>query len=216
MTKPNWDNQTIWTSDNLDVMRGMNSESVDLIYLDPPFNSNTDYAAPVGSEAAGAAFKDTWGLNDIDMADHRMIKHKRPGMFNFIQAAREIHGDSMMSYLLYMGTRIIEMHRILKPTGSLYLHCDATASHYLKVELDSIFGKNNFKNEIVWSYRRWPSKQKNFQRMNDFILRYSKTKEVIWNQLFEPLSKSSQKMWKGKRRIDVNTSAGTREKQSFR
>ena len=150
MTEPNWDNQTIWTGDNLDVMRGMNSESADLIYLDPPFNSNANYAAPVGSQAAGAAFKDTWGLSDIDMADHRMIKHLLPGMYNFIQATREIHSDSMMSYLLYMGPRLIEMHRILKPTGTLYLHCNQVASHYLKIQMDDIFGAKNFASEIIW------------------------------------------------------------------
>ena len=77
---PNWANQTIWTGDNLDIMRGMNSGSVDLIYLDPPFNSNRDYAAPVGSEAAGAAFKDTWALQDVDLAWHGEIAEREPAL----------------------------------------------------------------------------------------------------------------------------------------
>ena len=96
----NWENQTIWTGDNLPVMRGMNSESVDLIYLDPPFNSNANYAAPIGSQAAGAAFKDTWGLSDINLAWHGEIKHEHPGLYALLTTAREISGDSMMSYLI--------------------------------------------------------------------------------------------------------------------
>ena len=116
---PNWANQTIWTADNLNIMRGMNGASVDLIYLDPPFNSNADYAAPIGSEAAGAEFKDTWGLNDINLAWHGEIKHEHPSLYALLQATRQVHGDSMMSYLIYMAIRIIEMKRLLKPTGSI-------------------------------------------------------------------------------------------------
>ena len=132
MAAPNWSNQTIWTADNLDIMRGMNSESVDLIYLDPPFNSKVNYAAPIGSKAAGAAFKDTWGLDDVNLAWHGEIKHEYPGMYSLLTATREIHGDSMMSYLIYMAVRIMEMRRLLKSTGAIYLHCDPTASHYLR------------------------------------------------------------------------------------
>ena len=157
MPKPNWANQTIWTKDNLDGMRGMNSECVDLIYLDPPFNSNANYAAPIGSQAAGAAFKDTWGLSDINLAWHGEIKHEHPGLYSLLTTAREINGDSMMSYLIYMAIRIMEMKRILKPTGSLYLHCDPTAGHYLKLLMDAIFGKENFRNEIVWKRTNAPT-----------------------------------------------------------
>ena len=147
---PNWSNQTIWTGDNLDIMRGMNSASVDLIYLDPPFNSKADYAAPIGSKAAGAAFKDTWGLNDVNLAWHGEIKHEHPGLYDLLNATRRINGDSMMSYLIYMAIRVMEMRRLLKPTGSIYLHCDTFASHYLKLLMDSLFGKQCFRNEIVW------------------------------------------------------------------
>ena len=100
---PNWKDQTIWTADNLHIMRGMNSNSVDLIYLDPPFNSNANYAAPIGSQAAGAAFKDTWGLNDIDLVWHGEIQHENPGLYELLQCVKNIHGDSMMSYLIYMA-----------------------------------------------------------------------------------------------------------------
>ena len=147
---PNWTNQTIWTGDNLDIMRGMNSASADLIYLDPPFSKNKTYSAPIGSKAAGAAFKDTWTLDDVNLAWHGMIKHEYPGLYTLLQATREVHSDGMMSYLISMAVRIMEMKRILKPTGTLYLHCDQTAGHYLKTLLDCMFGQKNFITEISW------------------------------------------------------------------
>lgn len=172
MAAPNWQNRTLWTGDNLDIMRGMNSESVDLIYLDPPFNSNRDYEAPIGSAAAGAAFKDTWTLSDVDEAWHGEIADQDPTLYAIIDAAGLSHGKGMKSYLIMMAVRLLEMRRILKATGSLYLHCDPTASHYLKSLLDSVFGVGNFRNEVVWSYRRWPSKSRNFQTMHDTLLFY--------------------------------------------
>ena len=92
MTEANFKNRTLWTGDNLDIMRGLNSESVDLIYLDPPFNSNRDYSSPIGSEAAGAAFKDTWTLNDVDLAWHGLIAEENPGLYGIIDAAGVAHG----------------------------------------------------------------------------------------------------------------------------
>ena len=130
----------MWTGDNLDIMRGMNSECVDLIYLDPPFNSNRDYAAPIGSLAAGAAFKDTWTLKDVDDAWHGEIAEQHPAVYAIIDAAGVAHGKGMKSYLIMMAVRLMEMQRILKSTGSLYLHCDPTAGHYLKMLLDAVFG----------------------------------------------------------------------------
>ena len=112
--QPNWQNRTMWTGDNLDIMRGMTSESVALIYLDPPFNSNRNYAAPIGSEAAGAAFKDTWTLSEV--AD------REPTVY----AAGLTHGKGMKSYLILMAVRLLEMRRLLNDTGLLYLHCDPT------------------------------------------------------------------------------------------
>ena len=178
----NFASRTIWTGDNLDIMRGMNSDSVDLIYLDPPFNSNADYAAPIGSKAAGAEFKDTWGLDDVKLIWHGEIQHERPGLYSLLKTTREIHGDSMMSYLIYMAVRIIEMHRLLKPTGSIYLHCDPTASHYLKLLLDAIFGKKNFRNEIVWCYGGRGMAKTRFQRKHDTILFYgARAKGTFFN-----------------------------------
>ena len=154
MTTPNFASGTVWTSDNLPVMRGMNSACVDLIYLDPPFNSNRSYSAPIDSRAAGAAFKDAWTLSDIDVYEHGELAERSPAIYKVIDASRATHGKGMMSYLIMMALRLLEMERILKPTGSIYLHCDPTASHYLKLLMDGIFGAANFRNEVVWCYSR--------------------------------------------------------------
>ena len=150
MTAPNFASGTVWTGDNLPVMRGINSGCVDLIYLDPPFNSNEDYAAPIGSQAAGTAFKDTWTLSDIDVYEHGELAERSPAAYAVIDAARQTHGKSAMSYLIMMAVRLIEMRRILKPTGSIYLHCDDTASHYLKLLMDAVLGARNYRNRLIW------------------------------------------------------------------
>ena len=190
---PNWSNRTIWTGDNLAIMRGMNSESVDLIYLDPPFNSKRTYSAPIGSKAAGAAFKDTWTLDDVDLAWHGEIAEQNPAVYAAIDAAGITHGKGMKSYLIMMAVRLLEMHRILKPTGSLYLHCDPTASHYLKMLLDAIFGRANFRNEISW--RRTTTKSDyrqgatNYPRVRDIILHASRNAaSAFFRQPFVPYS----------------------------
>ena len=165
----NWANQTIWTGDNLDIMRGMNSESVDLIYLDPPFNSKANYAAPIGSKAAGAAFKDTWTLSDIDVEWINLIEAKHPALYRVLLAAMTA---SDKSYLAYMAARLIEMRRLLKPSGSIYLHCDPTMSHYLKIVMDTIFGRRDFRNEIIWKRNSSHNDAKAFGRVADAILFY--------------------------------------------
>ncbi|MCY3803638.1 MAG: DNA methyltransferase [Gammaproteobacteria bacterium] len=128
----------------------MNSASVDLIYLDPPYSKNKTYSAPIGSKAAGAWFKDTWTLDDVNLAWHGEIKHEHPGLYALLQGTREVHSDGMMSYLISMAVRLMEMRRILKPTGTIWLHCDPTAGHYLKALLDCIFGYKNFVAEVAW------------------------------------------------------------------
>ena len=189
MTKPNWKNQTIWTGDCLDIMRGMNTESVDLIYLDPPFNSKANYAAPIGSKAAGAAFKDTWGLNDINLAWHVLIKADYPALYDLLVAVRSVHGDSMMSYLIYMAVRIMEMRRLLTLFGCLYLHCDPTASHYLKLVMDSIFGAKRFRSEISWKRFNFHADAKRFGALTDTILLYARGDSHTFNTIRVPYSK---------------------------
>lgn len=150
MATCNFSNRTIWTGDNLEIMRGMNSGCIDLIYLDPPFNSKANYAAPIGSKAAGAAFKDTWTLRDVDAEWINLIEAKHPALYRVILAAMT---DSDKSYLAYMAVRLLEMKRILKETGSIYLHCDPTMSHHLKLMMDSIYsgGEGGLRNEIIWN-----------------------------------------------------------------
>jgi len=165
----------------------MNSGCVDLIYLDPPFNSDKDYAAPIGSEAAGASFKDSWTLSDVDEAWHGEIAERHPALYAVMDAAGLAHGKSMKAYLIMMAVRLIEMHRILKPTGSIYLHCDPTASHYLKMLVDAVFGRHNFRNEVAWHYKnRWPAKAKKYQANHDAILFYSKTDQYTFVPVMIP------------------------------
>ena len=182
---PNWANRTLWTGDNLDIMRGMNSETVDLIYLDPPFNSNKNYSAPIGSEAAGAAFKDTWTLSDVDEAWHGEIADRQPTLYAIIDAAGLSHGKGMKSYLIMMAVRLLEMRRLLKDTGSIYLHCDPTASHYLKTLMDAVFGQGRFRNEIVWRRTKGRSDAGRFGRVHDTILFYAQD-GATWNPQYLP------------------------------
>ena len=183
----NFADKTIWTGDNLDILRGMNSESVDLIYLDPPFNSNRNYSAPVGSAAAGAAFKDTWTLSDLDVAWMGLIADEQPAIYKTLEAAGLTHGKGMQSYLCMMAVRLLEMRRVLKDTGSVYLHCDSTADSYLRTLMDAIFGSENFGSEIVW--RRTNAKGLSFRgypRNHDVLLYYVKDADFTWNRPFRP------------------------------
>ena len=181
--KPNWASRTLWTGDNLDIMRGMNSDSVNLVYLDPPFNSNKTYNAPRDSDAAGASFKDTWTSSDVDPAWHGEIADREPALCAVFDAAGQAHGKSMKSYLVMMAVRLLEMRRLLRATGSIYLHCDPTASHYLKLVMDCVFGKDQYRNEIVWHYGKMSNPGRNFPRNHDTILRYSKTDSYVFRTL---------------------------------
>lgn len=177
---------TLYTGDCLYVMNGINSNSVDMIYLDPPFNSKRMFSAPVGSKAAGSSFNDMWKWQDVDEEYLESLISDYPYLVHFIQSIGHIHGKAMMSYITYMTQRIIEMKRILKKDGSFYLHCDSTASHYLKVVCDRIFGHNYFRNEITWkrTFAHGLS-SKHFPKISDKILFYS-SKNHTWNPQFRP------------------------------
>ena len=198
----NFASGTVWTGDNLDIMRGMNDACVELIYLDPPFNSNRTYEAPIGSKAAGASFKDAWTLDDVDVHEHGELADRNPAAYSVIEAARQAHGAGMQSYLIFMAVRLLEMHRILKPTGSIYLHCGPTASHYLKLLMDGIFGQRGFRNEIVWCYRKWSVSADQFVRNHDTILFYAGEVHTFNPQFVDP-SPGTMKRWKGKRQQAV-------------
>ena len=184
-TTANFKNRTLWIGDNLDILRGINSETIDLIYLDPPFNSKRIYNAPLGSKAAGAKFVDTWKMSSVTREWKEMQESADKAIWHTVEGAGLSADESMQAYLCFMAPRLVEIHRILKPTGSMYLHCDPTASHYLKQLLDCVFGNRNFRNEIVW-LRIKSGKQSQHQSIkfgsnSDSILFYARSPAAVCN-----------------------------------
>src|SRR5262249_21175836 len=187
--------KALYYGDNLEVLRSgvIPPESVDLIYLDPPFNSNATYnvlfKAPSGkqSQAQIEAFEDTWHWTADDGAELAFDEVMRSGnteAANMLRAIRSFLGENdMMAYLTMMAVRLIELHRVLKPTGSLYLHCDPTASHYLRVLLDAVFGPRQFLNEITWKRTSAHNDPQRFGRISDRLLFYSKGKTKTFNHV---------------------------------
>jgi len=164
----------------------MNSESVDLIATDPPFNKGKDFHATPDSLAAGAKFQDRWSWEeDVHQEWVDKLTDDYPKLIEAIESARYAHSDGMGAYMCFMAVRLLEMHRVLKSTGSMYLHCDPTASHYLKAVMDAVFGYKNFRNEIVWqrTITRKGNLTKGLAKDADIILRYSKTNNFVWNPL---------------------------------
>ena len=183
MAPPNFANRTLYHADNLPVLRGMNSETVDLIATDPPFNKGKDFHATPDSLARGAKFQDRWSwADDVEGEWVDRITDDWPKVMTVINAARESYGDDMGAFLCFLGVRLLEMRRVLKPTGSIYLHIDHTAHAYVKTLMDAIFGKANFQNEIVWCYKSGgASPAKYFSRKHDTILWYAKGREYTFN-----------------------------------
>ena len=187
----NIQNRTIYNHDNLDVLKGINSSCIDLLYIDPPFNTKKEFTAPIGSSAEGGGFKDWFKEEDVKDEWLQTIKEDYDGLYNFlsgVKALSSIHSSKANKYYLYnycylsyMAIRLIELHRILKNTGSIYLHCDPTMSHYLKILMDIIFGEKNFRNEIVWCYRGAGYPKKDFGKRHDVIYRYSKSDDYFLN-----------------------------------
>lgn len=180
----------LYYGDNLKVMKNyLKNETVDLIYLDPPFNSNRDYNVLFKDEksrestAQIKAFDDTWHWNEhTEEIFTDIVLNKNPKASSVLANLVEILGrNQITAYLVMMTIRLIELHRILKSTGSIYLHCDSRTSHYLKIILDAIFGVKNFRNEIIWHYRRWTGSSKCFLRMHDNIFFYTKTNNYTFN-----------------------------------
>ncbi len=189
---------TLHYGDNLHVLREhVADESVDLIYLDPPFNSNANYnilfKSPEGqdSDAQIVAFEDTWHWNEAaEDAYGEVRKSGATQTFELLRAMRGFLGDNdMMAYLSMMAVRLLELHRVLKLTGSLYLHCDPTASHYLKLLLDGVFGPKSFRSELIWKRTSAHGNTKrNFAGVHDIILYYSKGTDFTHNQVYRPYS----------------------------
>ena len=177
----NVQNRTLFHGDNLEFMRGINSGSIDLIATDPPFNKGRTYEVRGKIESKVLKFKDSWNWNDVDKNGLVQLQYYSKSLSRFITNVRSLHSESMAAYLCYMSARIIEMHRILKVTGSIYLHCDSTASHYLKIVMDLVFGRNNFQNELVWYYSGGGASKKRWARKHDVLLFYSKGKIFCFN-----------------------------------
>ena len=173
MATPNFENRTLYHGDNLDFLRGMNSETVDLIATDPPFNKNKDFHATPDSLARGAKFVDRWRWDeDVHPEWVDQIEDDWPGVNAVVNSARIANGDDMAAFLCWLGVRVIEMRRILKPSGSLYLHIDHTAYAWTKALMDAIFGRRQFQNTIVWKRQSAHSDAKFFGSIADTILFY--------------------------------------------
>jgi DNA modification methylase len=190
----------LYYGDNLDVLReSIKDESVDLVYLDPPFNSQANYnvlfKAPSGerSHAQIEAFEDTWHWGEsAERAFDAVMGSGNTDVAEMLRAMRSfLHENDMMAYLVMMAVRLVELHRVLKPTGSLYLHCDAAACHYLKILLDSVFGVTRFRNEVIWkrSTAHTDAKQgsRHFGRLHDVLLFYTVGDTYTWNELYTSL-----------------------------
>ena len=199
------DNPTnqLYFGDNLDILRQyVADESVDLIYLDPPFKSNATYNVLFrersGEESAAqiTAFDDTWRWSiESERAYENVVTQHGGKVGELLAAMLSFLGrNDLMAYLTMMAQRLVELHRVLKPTGSIYLHCDPTASHYLKLLMDAVFGHANFRNEIIWkrygAHNDVGQGSTHFGRVHDIILLYGKDGTVVWNQGFVPLDES--------------------------
>jgi len=197
----------LYYGDCLEIMNGMKLSSVDLIYLDPPFNSNRSYNA-IYKDKTGMplpeqveAFCDIWVLNEererairampVLMRDAG-IDDSAAALWKLWMNALRNTQPQLLAYLSYMSERLIVMKGIMKPTASIYFHCDPTASHYIKSLMDAIFGHQNFQNEIIWHYRRWTGKAKRFQRLHDVILFYSKSDKYKFNVLYTDYTQGSK------------------------
>ena len=221
MATPNFQNRTLFKGDNLDFLRGINSQTVDLIATDPPFNKGKDFHATPESLAAGARFQDRWrwdedvqtewvdDIKDDQPRVYSLINHVVGGIDNDPKTRKRLGGrEDLAAFLCFMGVRLIEMRRVLKNTGSLYLHCDPTASHYLKSLMDAIFGDKNFRNEIVWHYGKWSNAARYFQRNHDVILFYSKNNDYTFYKQFSVSDDKQKKLAIG---YQVNRPGGVKQ-----
>ena len=200
---------TLYFGDNLTVLRDrIDDETVDLVYLDPPFKTNQDYKT-----AETTAFSDTWEWNAVSQACFAETVARGGDVSLVMQAFRTaLGGNDMLAYLTMIAPRLVELHRVLKPAGSIYLHCDPTASHYLKLLLDAIFRPQNFLNEIVWHYRKWPLGKYTFQRNHDVLLFYAKSgsRERVFNQQYMARSASTLKRFGTARIVSGYDAEGVR------
>ncbi len=212
--KPNWKNRTLFHGDNLKFLRAMNSESVDLIATDPPFNKSRDFHATPDSLAAGASFQDRWSWDkDVHPEWVDQLTDDHPALMEAIESAIHAHSEGMGAYMCFMAVRLLAMRRLLKPTGSIYLHCDQTASHYLKAVMDAIFGNKNFRHQIIWKKTTAHNDARVMGSVHEVILFFSKSEAYKWNKVFTPYEKEyadsryKHKDADGRRYMDDNLTA---------
>ena len=223
----------MYYGDNLEILRNREyfpNEFVDLIYLDPPFNSNRNYnvlfkaESGADSEAQITAFEDTWHWSEAALSTYfDIVQHAPAQVSTAMKALMDLIGhNQMMAYLVMMAARLIELERVLKPTGSLYLHCDPTASHYLKILLDAIFGTENYRNHITWKRTSAHSSAKKWGPISDDILFYTKSNDYQWNRVYQPYDQQYIDNYyryedsRGRYRVSDLTGAGTRQGDSGR
>ena len=201
----NFPDNTLYEMDNLDVLRGMNSQTVDLIATDPPFNTKRNRSATAGHYVDNWKWGDTgilpdqWKWNEVHPKWLEEIKDNHSALYHAIDAAKHCQGEDTAAFLCFLSVRLIEMHRILKEMGSIYLHCDPTASHYIKMCMDAIFGKKNFRNEIVWKRQTANNAvSKKYGCIVDYLLFYTKDNRYTWNQQYGARSDNAQKEFRHK------------------
>jgi DNA modification methylase len=221
----------LYFGDNLEILRRfVKDESVDLIYLDPPFNSKRDYNAVFtgkGGQKAAAqiqAFEDTWHWDDVAAAAYEEVVFTgtHTGAAEYLKAMRALLGtNDMLAYLTMMTVRMVELHRVLKPTGSIYLHCDPTMSAHLRLMMDAIFDVKNFRNEIIWKRTHAHSGSMRFGPLHDVILFYGRGSSITWNPQYAPYSEDYIETFfkhtdnQGRRyRLTILTGSGTRRESS--
>ncbi len=176
--------RAVYVGDNLPVLRCTDGESVDLVYMDPPFNTGRGFPfrrdRQKGDKDADMAFEDTWKLADIHWDEEVALAEQYPSALAVIDALSEVNGDAWRAYLIYMGVRLAEIRRILNPTGGVYYHCDPAMSHGVKLLMDAIFGRKNFRNEIVWWYSWGVHTDKYWNKKHDIILYYAKDAKKVF------------------------------------
>ena len=225
-------NRHLFIADNLDLLRRLDNESIDLICIDPPFKKRRTFVGKLKppltdaelqteleilagwgistpqqaldcrinwpSSAGDARFKDMWSFDqDVDEDWVQNIEKQHTALHRVIEAAKVTNGMDTAAYLCYMGVRLLQMHRVLKPTGSLYLHCDGDANSYLRLVLDAIFGTDNLRNEIVWHYNKWTNAASHFQKNHDTVLFYTKSNAAQYNKQFVMTEHKARVLAKG-------------------
>lgn len=190
---PNWKNQTVLIGDNVDIMRAMNSQTADLIATDPPFNKHKKFDHIFGGKKE-FGFDDAWTLHAERNEEHKLLESDHNDLYEVCKIGGKLHSQGMLGYLVFMGVRLIECKRILKQTGSIYLHCDHSANAYLRMLMNGIFGEENFRNEIIWHYEnKLRDKRKRvWQNATDTILYYTKTANYTFNPPYQKLAKAKK------------------------